>query len=299
MNFTKYIFPAVLGGFLLCSCPSSTEPSLDDLTSNDIKKNEEEAGVVVVGNRLFSIPSPVQTSILVKESGAEYDISLLNKDISVDKYATKFQKGLNLGIYGADLGYVNLYGQTQDAVNYLNAAKKLSDELGVTSAFSEAFITRFQENLGNTDSLLLIVSDAYQLIDEYLQNNENNDIGGLVLAGGWIEALYFTTEVYKKNPTTELKQRIGEQKFSIENLIKMLNTYANNDIEQYQELVTYLMELQVLYDQVTVRYEYAEPIVDAANKITTIKNKTEVDLTSELVVSISEKVNMIRTSIVQ
>ena len=296
MKLKKYFFPFALTCFVLSSCGDSPTASYDSELIND--DDSSDADVLKVGNRLFSIPSPVQTSMLVKASGADYDKSLLNDTKAADKYDSKTLKSVNLGIYGADLGYVNLYGQTQDAVNYLNSAKKLSDDLGITSAFSEEFISKFQENLGNTDSLLLIVSDAYQIIDEYLQNNENNDIGGLVLAGGWIEALYFTTQVYKTNPTPELKQRIGEQKFSIVNLVKMLNSY-NNQMDEYTELVSGLQELQNIYDGVEVNYEYAEPEVFEDKRLTVIKNKTEVNLNDKLIIEITEKISSIRSNITQ
>jgi len=297
MKLSKFIFPLAVFSFSMVSCVDSDKTN-DKKDSTEPNNNQTDADVVKVGNRLFSIPSPVQTSILVKASGAEYDKSLLNDDKASERYDTKTLKSVNLGIYGADLGYVNLYGQTQDAVNYLNAAKNLSDDLGVTSAFSEEFITQFQDNLGNTDSLLLIVSDAYQIIDEYLQNNENNDVGGLVLAGGWIEALYFTTQVYKTNPTKELKQRIGEQKFSIVNLVKMLNSY-NNDMDEYQDLVSGLEDLQNTYDAVEVTYEYAEPEVFEEKKLSIIKNKTEVNLNDAIIKDITEKIASIRTNITQ
>ena len=37
----------------------------------------------------------------------------------MNQYATDFSKALNLGIYGADLGYVSMYNKTQDAISYL------------------------------------------------------------------------------------------------------------------------------------------------------------------------------------
>ena len=123
---------------------------------------------------------------------------------------------MNLGIYGADLGYVTIYDQTQDALGYLNAAKKLADELGVAGAFDAQTIGRFQKNLGNQDSMLVLVGVAYRSSDTYLKNNDRSDVSGLVLAGGWIESLYFATNTYKIKPNEDVKRRIAEQKSSLQ-----------------------------------------------------------------------------------
>ncbi len=281
----------------LTSCNETSQEASSE--SKDKSIDLENPEMLKVGNRLFSIPSPVQTAILVQQSGAEYDKNILNDESKFNSYETKTQKGLNLGVYGADLGYVNLYGQTQDAIDYLNAVKALSDDLGVSGAFSEDFILSFQENLGNTDSLLIMVSEAYKMVDQYLQNNQSNDLGGLILAGGWIEALHFSTQAYKISKSEGLKQRIGEQKFSISNLIKMLTTYANSSSEEYKKVINQLIEIEKLYDQVTVNYEYSEPEVIEENRLTIVHNKTEVELDDVLVDQITAKISDLRASIIQ
>src|SRR6185312_6941072 len=88
------------------------------------------AGVLNIGGEMFSIPSPLQTAMLIQGAGAGYDKSILNSKENLSQYATDYSKALNLGIYGADLGYVSMYSKTQDALGYLTSVKKLSDELG-------------------------------------------------------------------------------------------------------------------------------------------------------------------------
>ncbi len=85
--------------------------------------------VLNIGGELFSIPSPLQTAMLIQKTGSAYDKSILNTKENMNQYATDFSKALNLGIYGADLGYVNMYSKTQDAISYLAAVKKLSDDV--------------------------------------------------------------------------------------------------------------------------------------------------------------------------
>jgi len=249
-----------------------------------------------VGDELFSIPSPVQTAFLIKNSGAAYNAAMLNDPKNAATYSTKFIRSLNLGIYGADLGYVTIYEQTQDALSFMNSARKLSDDLGVSSAFSKDLLTRFQANLGNRDSLLVLVSDAFRSSDSYLKENDRDDVGSLILAGGWIESLHFTTNIAKNNSSPEVIRRIGEQKTSLENLIKLLQRYAND--EDFADFVEELIDLYYLFSEVQITYTYAKAEQDPENKITYINSTSEVTITEEQLNNIAAKVSVIRSRIV-
>ncbi len=294
MNYTRLFLFAVLS-FFVVSCENK-QPKDIEVTDNIENVDTTDSRIVSLGNRLFSIPSPIQTAYLIQSSGVSYNKNILNNPSFSSKYSTKVSKSLNLGIYGADLGYVNLYEQTQDAITYLNACKKISDDLGITTAFTPEFQKKFEKNLGNKDSLLSIVSDAYKLIDVYLQNNQNNDLGSLILAGGWIESLYFATTAYKTNSNEELKNRIGEQKYSLINLIKLLEMYANG--EDFEDLLGKLRDLNDSFDKVEIEYIYAKPETQKDKKLTILNNKTEVKITKELIDEITLKITSIRNDIV-
>ena len=248
-----------------------------------------------IGGEVFSIPSPIQTAFLIKGSGATYSKGILNPTNKVAQYATNFSKAINLGIYGADLGYVTIYDQNQDASSYLVAAKKLSDGLGVSAAFDNKTIERFSKNLGNKDSMLSMVGVAYRASDAYLKTNDRSDVSGLVLAGGWIESLYFTTDIYKAKPNEEVKRRIAEQKLSLQSLIKLLTPYYSQP--DYTKFIDGLKDLATIYDGVEFKYTFVKPTVDTKNKLTTINSTTEINITAEQVEAITQKVRAIRTGV--
>jgi hypothetical protein len=277
--------------------------------SNDSNKVEEEDedvipiinnnqnAVVNVNGEIFSIPSPIETSILLKNSGAIYNKTILNPASKLTQYTTNLSKAINLGIYGADLGYVTMYEQAQDAIGFLNASKKLADELNITGAFDTKTIERFQKNIGNKDSMLVLVSVAYRASDSYLKNNNRNDISALVLAGGWIESLYFATEIYKAKPNDKIKRRIAEQKASLSNLIKLLTQYYNQS--EYVAFIDSLNDLASIFEKIEFTYIYEKPITDVNNKTTTITSKSDVVITNEQIESIAQKIKIIRTNLVQ
>jgi len=264
---------------------SAAEP-LDSTASN----------ILNVNGQIFSIPSPIQTAMMIKQSGANYNKEMLNSAQNSSTYSTSFKKALNLGVYGADLGYVTIYEQTQDAISYLNSVKKIADDLGVSGAFTPETVNRFQKNLGNKDSLLALVSVGYRASDAYLKNNDRSEVSGLILTGGWIESLNFAVSVLKIKDNEEVKRRIAEQKSSLNSLIKLLN--ANYSQPEYAQLVDALQDLSKVFDGIEFKYSYEKPTVDLDKKLTIINSKTEVKISAEQVQAISEKAKSIRNQIV-
>ena len=290
-----FLFAAASVTFTACGPGPEDDPNNNE---DDSLQSVVNNGDKVIGleGEIFSIPSPMQTAILIKESGANYDKGILNSPKSASSYSTNFQKALNLGIYGADLGYVTMYDQTQDALAYMQSVKKLGDDLGVSAAFDMTLMQRFEKNLGNKDSMMVLVSDAYRASDSYLKNSDRNDVSALVLTGGWIESLYFATNVNKTKSTPEVARRIGEQKSSLESLIRLLGQHRSQP--EYEELVASLEDLLSAFEGVTFEYVYQDPITDASKKMTTITSKTEVKITPDQIKVITEKIESIRKQLV-
>lgn len=272
------------------------DPGKKGNEQNGAKSDSTRSTILQVGDELFSIPSPIQTAALIKTTGANFDKTLLNDAGKAATYSTRVQRSLNLGIYGADLAYITMYEQTQEAISYLNASRKIADELGVSSAFNDALVNRFQANLGKKDSLLSLVAEAYRSSDNYLKNNEREDVGSLILAGGWIETLYFATQVARVTNNPDMHRRIGEQKNTLENLVKLLQKYNNN--EEYAEVVEEMVNLYSLFEEVEYRYNFIKPVTDAEKKITVVNSSSDIKISSEQLEAINRKVSEIRNIII-
>ena len=292
--FALLVFTISLG---LASCGGS-ETDEKEMTDPDLGKIDTTSNMNLnIGGKLFSIPSPFLTATMIKSSGASFNSSLLNPVGNKDNYSTNFHKALNLGIYGADLGYLTIYEKTDDAPALISAVQKMADELGMGGAFNKDLIDRFTNNLENKDSLMVLVSDAYTEGDKFLKNNDKNDIAGLILAGGWIEALYFSTTAVQEKNTEDMISRIGEQKQTLDNLIQLLETYGND--ESYSNLANELKDLYSEFENVQFNYVFNEPETVADKNLTIIKCKTTVNLSDENLKAISEKIKNIRQQIVE
>ncbi len=251
--------------------------------------------VVNVGGELFSVPSPIQTALLIQKSGVTYDKTILHTSNKVNTYSTDYLRALNLGIYGADLGYVSLYNQTQDAIGYLGALKQLADKLGVSAAFDAGTMKRIEGNITNKDSMLVLVGIAYRSSDAFLKNNQRNDVSSLILTGGWIESMHFSVAAYKAKGTNELKWRIAEQKQALGSLIKILSNYQG---EEVKALAIELNDLSKIYEGIQFKYNFVEPTHDSLKKVTYINSTTEVMVSEEQITQIAAKIQEIRSKIV-
>ncbi|MBI3518243.1 MAG: hypothetical protein HY062_02650, partial [Bacteroidetes bacterium] len=275
-----------LASILIYSCgdPKPTEGETgDDLPDTDTVK----AVALNVGGELFSVPSPIQTALLIQKSGVAYDKSILNAGNKNGQYASDYSKSLNLGIYGADLGYVSMYNQTQDALGYLGAVKQLADKLGVSAAFDQNTMKRINDNISNKDSMLMLVGIAYRASDAYLKTNKRTEISSLILTGGWIESMNFSIVAYNKKPTDEVKYRIAEQKQSLGSIIRLIKSH---NLPDAADLIVQLEDLAKVYEGITSKYNFVEPTTDEAKKTTYINSTTEISISKEQIEQIAAKI---------
>ncbi|NOU60298.1 hypothetical protein [Marinifilum caeruleilacunae] len=292
---------AAIATFLILQ-PSDTvkqETLIEQETEAEIMADAEKTGnIFKYNNILFSLPSPYQISLLLEKSGISYNKDLLNSTKKSGDYIDNFSKAINFGVYGSDLGYINIYKQTQDAASYFAVLKILSQDIGLYNAMDKPTVERIENNIENRDSLLVIVSNTYRKIDNYLKANNRENTGALILAGGWIESVYLLTQQIKEHPNEELMQRISEQKRPLENLIKLLVPYSNES-KDYYFLVDKLIDLAYTFDEIEEQYKYVAPITDARKKLTLVKSKSELVMKKEQLAKITEKVSVIREHIIK
>jgi hypothetical protein len=284
------VFFAVAGLGTACS-PQHDADDEDVMESPDTIKTS----VLNVGGELFSVPSPMQMALLIQKTGHEYDKSMLNATHRVNTYMTADSRALNLGVYGADLGYVSLYSQTQDAIGYLASIKQLTDKLGLSGAFDEATMKRIRDNITVKDSMLSLVSLAYRSSDAYLKDNQRAEVGSLILTGGWIESIHFALTTYKAKPSEQFRYRIAQQKQALTSLIRILGSNESSDIKK---LHAQLSELAKTYDKIEFKYTYQEPRTDSIHKITYINSTTEIKVTDEVLNEIAAQIATIRAGII-
>lgn len=271
---------------------SLTEQEADELDkmSQDFNKAKQI---------FYSLPSPIETAMLIKRSGVQFYESLLNRTDNYSKYTTTLQKALNLGIYSADLSYASMFDQTQIAIQYMGISKIMAQDLGVLNAIDEEIIHRLETNINSRDSIMEIITESFMNSDIYLKENGRPETAAIILAGGWIEGLYLAVKSVdsKRSGNDDLVDRIIDQKISLSSLIQLLESYHN--IEMVNRLLIDIRKVSNVYENFDVVYSHIETLTDPDDRTTVLKARTDVFKSANALKSLGYVVDSLRTQYVK
>jgi hypothetical protein len=268
---------------VIVSCSSKTSNSAG--TANDTNatdSNSVKRDSIAVNNGsipiFYNMYLSVELSTLFQSIGVSYNPVLLNSPDKTSRYETTTQKSVNLGVYAVDLSYAKYFDQFNLAGKYLNNMQKLSSELGIPNDKFTVSLKRIENNLANKDSLVKIANDIYKTSENYLKQNDRGSSAALIIAGGWVEAVYIASSLVKKGSTdNELIDRIAEQKHSVKDLVSLLNAYKN---EQYvRNLLVKLNDLSASLERLEI-------------------NKENMDITYKQLAELSVKITSIRKNFI-
>ncbi|GJM60319.1 MULTISPECIES: hypothetical protein [Persicobacter] len=287
--------------FMFWAC-SDKKPNTENLDAEFEAQQETSAPEVsqdVIEGIIQQIPSPLEISFLLKDQGVKYNNEFLNDPKATSNYNSDFQKAINLGIYGTDLGYTNIYEQNQDAIYYLQSIQKLSEGLNIGQFFNFKEIKRLATNSSNLDSLLLTTTKNFNSINAYLQQKKRANLSVLLLTGGWLEALHITTKVAESDVSNQgLIDKIGEQKIILDQVKLLLDFYKTSDpnIGQLRKDFEPLIEA---FNQVEFIYTYHEPeMKEVDGEMVIIDNSTtEIKITPEILAKIGSETQKIRANV--
>ncbi len=276
------------------------------------KRSKDEGAVSIPGGsaaiyddikqaeRIFyTLPSPLESAMLIKSAGAVFNEGLLNPVENTRNYLTNRSRALNLGIYTCDLSFASLYDQTQLIIDYMNAAKAMADGLGILDAIADADLDRLEENIHDTETIMDIISQTYLNSSSYLEDNGQPAMAAIILAGGWIEGLYLSTQLVDMNNFrgNRLVGRIVDQKLSVDILLNLLNDNKGHPV--IDELILQVAKIKKVFDKVTLTTSQVQPEYDQAADATVLKSETDADITPEVFRELSSVVTEIRNSFIK
>lgn len=296
----KYVLAGVLLAILVaCGGGKKTDEqaflnSLDSAETIDGALDDE-----LIKGVLQSIPSPIEISVLLKHSGRKYDQTMLNSPDNLPKYNNNYKMALNLGVYGTDLGYTNIYEQSQDGIKYLEPIEQLAEGLNIGQFFEIETIGRLAANSKNLDSLLLLTTKNFNDINTYLSDQSRSNLSILLLTGGWLEAMHITCQLSSKDPGNRvLQETIGEQQIILEQIILLLRLYEKD--ETMAPLLTDMLNLQSAFEKIKITTTYKAPTSEVVNGVVMVKDNstTTVDITPDDVNNIKNITTEIRNKII-
>ena len=296
----KHFLLLILSGALLFSCQSKRGGQLDEFVipdsleiSDDLDISEEALEEIVQ-----NVSSPIEMAALINELGVPFSTKYLATTEYVDNYNTNASMAYGLGVFGADLGYLNIYDKSAQIVDYLTAINKLADGIKVGHFFDFNTLKRLATSRDNIDSLMYISVNSFNKMDTYLRESQRGHLSALMIAGTWVEGLYLVTQVAKEVPDQLLAERIGEQKVNLSNIFLILNNYKSNS--QVADLIETLEEIKVEFDNVEITYTMGEPeTVELNGMIMIVQNeKSVVNISDEQLNEIISKTEEIRNKLI-
>ena len=300
-KFLYFIVLAVLvqNGLTSCnSCSRSEDFVIPDeiLTDNSALKISSSVMTDMVDN----ISSPIEMASLMKTLNVPFSQKYLASTKNISNYNTGHEKAFNLGVFGCDLGYLNMYGRTSLVLDYITAMKSLADGINVGQFFDFSTLKRLATNNQNIDSLVFISQQSFNRMDKYLQRNNRGNLSILMVSGVWVEGLYLSAQFLKERPNEgRLAESIGEQKVLLQQLLILLNNFSQ---ERYiANVAEELTGLKKVYDNISITIEVGEPEQVVVDGMLTIKQKeiSTVHYTEEQMQAIIDLAESIRNKLIK
>jgi hypothetical protein len=279
---------------LLCSfigCNNQPEQVIPEDTSTENNINTEETSsddLEQNSDYQFIPPSPIQIGLILEKAGMDYIPDIANPANNVEDYTDKFRQSICFGVYSCDLAYCVLNEKYDEASEYLKSIKTLGGKIGLETVFkSEDIVTRFEQNIGNKDSIVDILIYVQENTDAYIDDNGMDDLSVIYFSGAWIEGMYLGVETLAKDSDRNVSILLSEQMGILELLLAGIENIADKseDINELNSVVTELLEAYNNLESIQISAEH--------------KDNLDIDLTSEEIELISGKIVDIRQSLVQ
>ena len=253
------------------SCKREKKDSDDPVpidSFDDVKADLDQE----VSEFIYPLPDNNEVTKMLNSIGIAYMLGTSNTVENVNRYFTAKSKAYNIGVYGSDLSYVSTYQMTQETMLYLEAVNQLGSDLGISSIYNEDLLTRIDENINDKDSLVEIISLTIYETYDYLNKNGKEDLSILMVAGGWVEAMYLTTNVsanVQNNP--EIVKIIYSQKPGLDKLIEIVE--ARKDNPDVKELLDDLQPIKEAFNAATSENMTADQVKALSVAIEKLRTK--------------------------
>ena len=275
---------------------SSDELEMPDSLANDAPLQLSEE---LIGDVVQNISSPVEMAALIKSTGVEFSQKILNNPDKVTDYNTSFKRALNLGVYSADLGYINMFDKNTLVINYLLAVKNMAEGIKVGQFFDFSALKRLAQNSTNLDSLMEISVSSMNKMDSYLREQNRSNVSTLIITGAWIEGLYIAGNVIEETGNQELTDRILEQKDIVDILLIILDNFKKD--ENFAKLAERMAILKDKYKDVKITTEVGEPkSMEKDGMLIIVQDEiSHIDASPETLQNIINEIKEIRKTLIE
>lgn len=245
----------------------------------------------------YGILTPVEICTIFNRLGVTHNKEILNPISNRDLYLSSSKASINTGIYGVDFGYLKIFGVGQEMIDYMITIREMSNKLGVPDIYFTEPIKRVENDISDPDTILLLMNDAYTKIEAHLREGGRESTAGLMVMGGWVEAMYIATHlVYNpEKPDTEVIQKIAEQKYTLTTLLSFLKNYYDDPVVVYYSKK--LKYLKNYFDSFDIYFRKGDLEIDIDKQVFR-STGSQMNVTVETLNKIRDYISKLRTEMV-
>lgn len=269
----------------------------------DQMNNQEESKINVskeqIDKLIQSFPSPIETSLIIKKAGNAFNSEYLIPTKKLDRFVSNYDKAMAMGALGGDMGYINTYEKSFVAIDYLAAVRTISVDLEIDRFFNFEKMLKLAKSSNNIDSLMQMSTESFNNMEKYLREKGRNELSVLIVFGTWLEGSYIVSEITKQNLTDEMKNRVAEQKESVEKINEIL--VASSTDKYFANLARQVKPLLDLYNQVKIEKIIKEPEMQEINGelVFIDKSETKIDASVETITGIINETIKLRNQLLK
>lgn len=261
------VFGVLVLAMIVSSCGGNSSPKTSE--STELKRSEVEKQVKEF---VYPLPTSFEVTEMLNRIGASYILTLSNEPTNVDKYFTEKSKALNLGVYGADLSYASTYNQKQQTIDFMNASRRLIEELDIAEAVDVDLAEKIEANENNKEALIELITNSFNDTYQYLNENGRTGISMLVVSGSFIEGLYIACNISEDTfNNKEMVSIIMKQKESLDKLVVVLKEHAEDP--NVKDVVADLNKLHAIYNSVVDGAISVEQLAAIKAEVNSIRGK--------------------------
>jgi hypothetical protein len=267
-------------------------------TFSTLRTNSERKGKGNYKNEIFyGLLTPTEITAIFSRLGVQYEKAALNPTSNNDLYTSNSKASINLGIYGVDFGYVKIFSISQQMIDYILTIKDMSNKLGIPDKYLIDPVKKIQSDISSPDTIMALVNKSYFDIENHLRKEGRESTAGLMLMGGWVEAMYLTTQLLynAEKPDTEVVEKIAQQKYTLTSLLSFMKNYYDDPVVVYY--TKKLIFLKRYFDTFDIYFKKGDLEINKTRQVL-VASGSETTITLGTLTNIKDYVAKLRAEMV-
>lgn len=295
----KILFLIIICSAVIVSCKQK-EPVKKTVRASYSTYGADTTGIGSEGGKreiLYGLLTPTEIATIFSRMGTPYNEQIINPADNSDNYTSNAKAAINLGIYGVDFGYIRMFGLSQKMINYILTVREISNKLGIPEKLLTDPIKRMEEDMSSPDTIMRLVNRSYDDIENHLRKDGRESTAGLMLLGGYVEALYIVTQLLydPASPDREVVEKIAQQKYTLNSLLGFMRNYYDDPVVVFY--TKKLIYLKRYFDTFDIYFKIGDLKIDTAKQVLEASG-CDMTISPETLVNIRDYVKKLRTEMV-